>query len=547
MKCQRDERQRQARPVGRQAGGAGGGEPRSDDDRDERGDRQCRRRWSTLHGNAIFSQMPTLPTLRATSCSIILLILAAGLLGGCASPAAPPGGAARPASPEGGRAIGIQAGAAVRVFTPPVGPDAAPVRIAGFGQGRDATGVHDDLTARALVIETGDATVALVALDLIGFFHDDVVKIRAEVRDRHPEVGVRSILVASTHTHAGPDVIGLWSPPERRVDPAYVARIRSAAADAVAEAWSRRRPARLSFVSADAADLIHDSRLPEVIDPTAFLMRVEGAGGGDPIATLLSFPSHPESLGRTNTLISADYPWAARLLLEKEFGGVALFFSGDLGGMLTPSGVSMTDPRTGETLTAGTPRATQVYGEVLARRVIDAWRAGAVASPPDARFELQSRAIDVPLANERFRAGLASGQIWPRALAPDGGLESEVAVLTVRGAADDAQPLAQLACMPGEIYPELVVGGIQSPQDPGADVQGAAPERPLREMMRGRFRPILGLCNDELGYIIPRSEWDEAPPWAYGRSGPQYGEINSTGPMAAPTVLGAFAGILGAP
>ncbi len=490
--------------------------------------------------------MPTLPTLRAAASSIILLIVAVGALGGCATPAAPPGGAAHPASPDGGHAIGIRAGAAVRVFTPPIGPDAPPVRIAGFGQGRDATGVHDDLTARALVIETGDATVALVALDLIGFFHDDVVKIRAEVRDRHPEVGVRSILVASTHTHAGPDVIGLWSPPERRVDPAFIARIRSAAADAVAEAWSRRRPARLSFASADAADLIHDSRMPEVIDPTAFLMRVESAGGGEPIATLLSFPSHPESLGRTNTLISADYPWAARLLLEKEFGGVAVFFSGDLGGMLTPSGVSMTDPRTGETLTAGTPRTTQVYGEILAQRVVDAWRAGAVTLPADGRLEIQSRAIDVPLANERFRAGLASGQIWPRAVAPDGGLESEVAVLTVRGAADDAEPLAQLACMPGEIYPELVVGGIQSPQDPGADVQGAAPERPLREMMRGRFRPILGLCNDELGYIIPRSEWDEAPPWAYGRTGPQYGEVNSTGPMAAPTVLGAFAGILGA-
>jgi hypothetical protein len=492
--------------------------------------------------------MPTDPILRpaARRAIILLLCLTAGPLAGCASPAGSPVKAARPAPPDAAGATEIRAGAAVRVFTPEVGPGASPVRIAGFGQGRDATGVHDDLTARALVIETGGATVALVALDLIGFFHDDVVKIRQEVRDRHPEVAVPSILIASTHTHAGPDVIGLWSPPERRVDPAYISRIRSAAADAVAEAWSRRRPAHLSFASIDVPDLIHDSRLPEVIDPTAFLMRVEGADGGDPIATLLSFPSHPESLGRTNVLISADYPWAARLLLEKEFGGVALFFSGDLGGMLTPSGVSMTDPRTGEALTAGTPRATQVYGEVLGQRAVDAWRSGAVTVPADGRLEILDRAIDVPLANERFRAGLRSGQIWPRAIAPDGGLESEVAVLTVRGAASDAEPLAQFACMPGEIYPELVVGGIQSPQDPGADVQGAALERPLRGMMRGRFRPVLGLCNDELGYIIPRSEWDETAPWAYGRTGPQYGEINSTGPMAAPAILGAFAAILGA-
>lgn len=487
--------------------------------------------------------MPTFRAIRPAACrALIVLLLPAAGLAGCASAS----GESRASGGSGEPGTILRAGAAVRVFTPEVGPDARPVRIAGFGQGRDATAVHDDLTARALVLETGGAAIALVALDLIGFFHDDIVKIREEVRDRHPEVGTMSIVIASTHTHAGPDVIGLWSPADRRVDPAFIARIRSAAADAVAEAWSRRRPARLSFASVDVPELIHDSRLPEVIDPSAFLMRVEGDAGAEPIATLLSFPSHPESLGRTNTLISGDYPWAARLLLEKELGGVGLFFSGDLGGMLTPSGVNMTDPESGETLTAGTPRATQAYGETLARRAIAAWRAGAAPAPADVRLELDSRSIRVPLDNARFRAGLDSGQIWARAVGPDGSLASEVAILTVSGAAGDAGPLAQLACVPGEIYPELVIGGIQAPQDPGADVQGAPPERPLRPMMRGRFRPVLGLCNDELGYIIPRSEWDEAPPFAYGRSGPQYGEINSTGPMAAPTVLGAFAEILGA-
>jgi hypothetical protein len=214
----------------------------------------------------------------------------------------------------------------------------------------------------------------------------------------------------------------------------------------------------------------------------------------------------------------------------------------------------MTDPRTGEALEAGTPHTTQVYGEVLAERVIAAWRTGAVPAPAGCAIEARRREIDVPLANDRFRAGLASGQIWPRAIGP-AGLASEVAVLTFCGAgrgpsaAGQAgpEPLAQIACVPGELYPELAIGGIQSPQDPGADVQGAPRETPLRSMMRGRFRPILGLCDDELGYIIPRSEWDEAPPFAYGRSGPQYGEINSTGPMAAPTILDAFAGLLSPP
>src|SRR5262249_13839170 len=154
--------------------------------------------------------MTTAGALRA----LILSIVAACLLGGCATPAGPAAGpgASAAAKTAAADAPALLAGTPVRVFTPALRPDGPPVRSAGFGQGRDATGVHDDLTARALVLETGGVTVALVALDLIGFFHDDIVKIREEVGTRHPEIGAASILVASTHTHAGPDVIGLWSP-----------------------------------------------------------------------------------------------------------------------------------------------------------------------------------------------------------------------------------------------------------------------------------------------------------------------------------------------
>jgi hypothetical protein len=51
---------------------------------------------------------------------------------------------------------------------------------------------------------------------------------------------------------------------------------------------------------------------------------------------------------------------------------------------------------------------------------------------------------------------------------------------------------------------------------------------------------FLGLANDELGYIIPRRQWDQSPPYAYDRETSQYGEINSCGPQIAPIVMDAF-------
>jgi ATP-binding cassette subfamily B protein len=71
--------------------------------------------------------------------------------------------------------------------------------------------------------------------------------------------------------------------------------------------------------------------------------------------------------------------------------------------------------------------------------------------------------------------------------------------------------------VPGEIYPELVLGGIQSPQDPAADFPGAQAERPLAGMLTSDFKMVVGLANDEVGYLIPRSEWDAEKPYAYGR------------------------------
>jgi hypothetical protein len=94
----------------------------------------------------------------------------------------------------------------------------------------------------------------------------------------------------------------------------------------------------------------------------------------------------------------------------------------------------------------------------------------------------------------------------------------------------------EILTIPGELYPEIADGGIESPE--GADYPSAPIEvPPLRSQMQGKLNMIVGLANDELGYIIPKSQWDKKPPYAYGRTkSPQYGEENSPGPDVAPTI-----------
>src|SRR6266436_1982261 len=75
------------------------------------------------------------------------------------------------------RAADLEAGFADSDITPALGGD-KPVYMAGFGHNRAATKVHDPLFARAVVLRHDGRKVALVSVDLVGFFHPHVVRVR---------------------------------------------------------------------------------------------------------------------------------------------------------------------------------------------------------------------------------------------------------------------------------------------------------------------------------------------------------------------------------
>src|SRR5690606_36271012 len=105
----------------------------------------------------------------------------------------------------------LRAAACRRAITPVVGVNHSdPVYLAGFGNDRRATGVHDDLWARGFVLENAERRIALVTLDVVGYFQNEVETIRTLAA----QAGfvADAIVVSSTHNHEGPDTMGLWGP-----------------------------------------------------------------------------------------------------------------------------------------------------------------------------------------------------------------------------------------------------------------------------------------------------------------------------------------------
>jgi hypothetical protein len=92
-----------------------------------------------------------------------------------------------------------------------------------------------------------------------------------------------------------------------------------------------------------------------------------------------------------------------------------------------------------------------------------------------------------------------------------------------------------MVTIPGELYPEILNGGVESPE--GQDFKISPVEVPsIREMMPGKYKFMFGLANDEIGYIVPKSQWDVKAPYTYGKDGAPYGEVNSLGPETAPLI-----------
>ncbi len=455
----------------------------------------------------------------------------------------------------------IRAGAAKNAITPDLA--ARTVYLAGFGHNRIATAVHDPLYVRCLALQAGQ-TVVLCAADLIGLFYDDVQKIRETFRTEAPAGS--QLVVACTHVHEGPDTLGLWGPSalETGVDASYLDWVDHKIAETAIAATRALQPARIKLARDDSPQLEQlqsVDRPPYVKDPFLFTLQAVRSSDGTPIATLVNWTDHPETLNRKNTEITSDYPgWICRYL-EQRYGGIAIFFNGALGKVSTLGNqVALLDPETGQVAADGGWRKPELLGTMIGRLAERSLEHSQLLSPGSVNFH--SSIFFLPLANDRFRLAEAAGVLAGRKpIYSDGKLdpstvEREVEQRTVhfptgrdlQSEADYLQlkkgnrVVAEFVTVPGEIFPELVNGGIA--RYPGADFPDAPRETPIRTLLGSRFQFILGLGNDELGYIIPKCEWDERAPWLNNSPEPYYGEINSVGPETAAVILRVIADLV---
>lgn len=240
----------------------------------------------------------------------------------------------------------MKAGAARIEITPQ-----EPVWLDGMMRTHRSTGVHDPLFARALAISSGGSCFVVVSADVCVLDTPDSARAR-ETAARITGVPAHHIIIAATHNHSGPAIVGFFNPREET----YVSKLIDNIVDVISKAVSAMQPAAVGCASGRETTISHYRRLladdghvvmnwepypPEKIvrplgeiDPEVGVLKV--AAADDPrkvIGLLFNHAGHPNVMSGDNYLVSADYPGLAAALVEEANGGMALFVNGAQGTM----------------------------------------------------------------------------------------------------------------------------------------------------------------------------------------------------------------------
>jgi hypothetical protein len=375
--------------------------------------------------------------------------------------------------------VPFEAGAAKRSITPdPLLPISG-----GMGTPAPAKSRQGDLTARAIVFRSGDETVAVAGLDLLGF--PSVLGDRA--RRLVPRLAPAAILIGSTHTHSAPDC---YAYPDGKGGHTgslpYMDFVAQQTAAAINEALDRLEPAQLRIATGEAKGKIaYNYYAPDLYDRAAGVLQVR-ATGGRPIATLVNYAIHPEVLGNAQGILSPDLVGPLYDRIEQEAGGVALFMNGAQGGMVTADNRNLDEPKDKLRAYWNDSRSwseCERIGRLLAGESLRLVAAAPWQSAP--ALKNYSKEVRFPVeSDELWQVVTLSPLKYPHG---DRAVTTRINLVNLGG--------SQILTIPGEALPNI---GLY-----------------LKRKMQGEHKFLFGLTNDAFGYILTKVDFNSFERYKY--------------------------------
>ncbi|MBI4992374.1 MAG: neutral/alkaline non-lysosomal ceramidase N-terminal domain-containing protein [Candidatus Harrisonbacteria bacterium] len=324
--------------------------------------------------------------------------------------------------------------------------------VAGYYPPHPAFSIKDRLWVKSLALQDKNGNiVVIVSCDLIGLFPDEINKISDEVRLVHRD----KIFISTTHTHSGPDTLGLWGiPMTSGKNKRYMKLVRAAIAKSIDESVASLQRSTIRFGQGEFRGYAH-GREENPADAEVFVIQV--LVSSMPV-TLVNYACHPDVV--QGLQISKDFPNFLEQRLARFIGGEVIFIPGAIGGVQPPENLE------GETY------FVKKLGEDLADAIVRIMKSPIIPSFTD--IKLKKIKIEAPFENKQELYFAVKTKMVPNFLSKNGLVSAEVGKIQIGP--------AEILTVPGELFPKIWWQ--------------------VKPKIHGNPKMIFGLTNGEFGYIL---------------------------------------------
>jgi len=355
-----------------------------------------------------------------------------------------------------------------------------PHYIGGYTQGQEITGVLDYQYAKAFYLNYYGNDVLMISIDAIGLSSDYVAKIRKGINYKCP------VNVMSTHTHAGIDTLGLWGKTGfDGKNKAFNDRLVKLAVKAGNDAINNALEGKLTYGKIKTEGILRDSREPYVYDENIYQLKFIPINGAN--TRMMFFGAHAESLRGDNTLLSADFPSVIAKNIKEKTGDNFIFFNGAIGGLIMTKIFDDQDNINNMKITG------DKISEYLLNIKEEEIKTGNLKYV-NVKFKVQLDNVIyryykfLGILNNKTTRNIFTGKYY---------FHTELSILKISN--------LYFGLIPGEIFPELVTGG--SFINPNVNNKNPDTLKDIASRYNIDNLIIVGLANDEIGYIVPPSDY----------------------------------------
>ncbi len=284
--------------------------------------------------------------------------------------------------------------------------------LGGFaGRDHGCEGIHDPLYATSLALVADGKKFVMTGVDILGFTNEQMDRIWKLAREK---LGLQpgQLFINASHTHAAPAIHPMFNHEITRPgqvlnpDPGYIDELiekvilsagnalkdlrPAVASRATGETFIgiNRRASDKSIYKKEATGYENFPNPDREVDRTCPVILFKDQQDR-PISLVFGAACHPTTMRYDNYLVSAEYPGAARNIIEKELGGAPSLFLQGMAGDVKPRQVAE-----GNTFRSGTFEDVEKVGAELAADVLSILRKG--LQPFDVRIRTSLTRVSLP-------------------------------------------------------------------------------------------------------------------------------------------------------